>query len=427
MFAISLLLPLTGAVLRTVIGLDYLIVRRVKPLTRALSCPPFNIVVGAGSPTRQDLAQGNSMKKLVFSAFVGLMAMTASAFADITVTDVKGRTVTVPKVPQRVVLSFYYEDYLAIAGPGALDKVVALSLSPWKDWRPNQFAAYEKALPKLASIPDIDSTEDNTFSIEKVIAAKPDLLILAAWSYDALGEGTKQLEAAGIPIVTLDYNAQTVEKHVASTLALGKLMGTQDRAEKLAKNYKDAMADVQARIQKAGPTDKKVYVELAQKGPDEVGNSYGDTMWGALVDRLGGHNIAKGQIGNWGPLSPEYVLAQKPDLIFLGGSEWLNKPQSVQVGFGADPAVTRQRMKAYLARPGWSDLPAVKEGGVHAIYHGGARTLSDYVYAQYIAKQLYPDAFKNVDPAKNIADYYNNWLPIKADGVFVLPYETNGQ
>ncbi|MCF1464353.1 ABC transporter substrate-binding protein [Agrobacterium vitis] len=431
MLVVLLLFSLTGAVLVMVmvmvIAFDHLIIRRVKPLKLALNRQPFTIVAGSGSPTRQDLTQGNIMKKLVFSAFVGLMAMTASAFADITVTDVKGRTVTVPKVPERVVLSFYYEDYLAIAGPGALDKVVALSLSPWKDWRPNQFAAYEKALPKLASIPDIGSTEDNTFSIEKVIAAKPDLLILAAWSYDALGEGTKQLEAAGIPIVTLDYNAQTVEKHVASTLALGKLMGTQDRAEKLAKNYKDAMADVQARIQKAGPTEKKVYVELAQKGPDEVGNSYGDTMWGALVDRLGGHNIAKGQIGNWGPLSPEYVLAQKPDLIFLGGSEWLNKPQSVQVGFGADPAATRQRMKAYLGRPGWSDLPAVKDGGVHAIYHGGARTLSDYVYAQYIAKQLYPDAFKNVDPAKNIADYYNNWLPIKADGVFVLPYEANGQ
>ncbi|WP_426128416.1 ABC transporter substrate-binding protein [Pararhizobium sp. PWRC1-1] len=366
------------------------------------------------------------MKKLLLTTF-GLLAFTASAFADITVTDVKGRTVTVPTVPERIVLSFYYEDYLAIVGPNALDKVVALSLSTWRDWRPNQFAAYEKALPNLVSIPDVGNTEDNTFSIEKVIAAKPDLLILAAWSYDALGEGIKQIEAAGIPIVTLDYNAQTVEKHVASTLALGKLMGTEDRAEKLAKNYEDAMADIHNRIQKAGPTDKKVYVELAQKGPGEVGNSYGDTMWGALIDGLGGHNIAKGQIGNWGPLSPEYVLAQKPDLIFLGGSEWLNKPQSVPVGFGADAALTRERMKAYLARPGWSDLPAVKSGEVFAIYHGGARTLSDFVYAQYIAKQLYPHAFKDIDPAKNIADYYDKWLPIKADGVFVLPYEAGGQ
>jgi ABC-type Fe3+-hydroxamate transport system substrate-binding protein len=287
--------------------------------------------------------------------------------------------------------------------------------------------AYEKALPKLASIPDVGNTEDNTFSLEKVIAARPDLLILSAFSYDALADGVKQIEAAGIPVVTLDYNSQTVERHVISTLALGKLMGTQDRAEKLVKNYEDAMADVQSRIQAAGPTDKKVYVELAQKGPEEVGNSYGGTMWGALIDQLGGYNIARGQIGNWGPLSPEYVLAQKPDLILLCGSEWLNKSQSVQVGFGADPAITRERMKAYLARPGWSGLPAVKNGDVHAIYHGGARTLSDYIYVQYIAKQLYPEAFKDVDPAMNLADCYDTWLPIKADGVFVLPYKVNGQ
>ncbi|WP_244484664.1 hypothetical protein [Rhizobium sp. Root149] len=131
-------------------------------------------------------------KKLFLSTLAALLTMAASAFADITVTDVKGRTVTVPKVPERVVLGFYYEDYLAIAGPGALDKVVALSLSTWKDWRPNQFALYEKALPRLSLIPDVGNTEDNTFSIEKVIAAKPDLLILAAWSYEALAKASSR-------------------------------------------------------------------------------------------------------------------------------------------------------------------------------------------------------------------------------------------
>jgi len=263
--------------------------------------------------------------------------------------------------------------------------------------------------------------------VEKVIAAKPDLVLLAAWSYDALGEGVKQIEAAGIPVVTLDYNAQTVEKHVLSTEVLGKVMGAEDRARKLTDTYKAAMADIDARIKAAGPTTKTVYVELAQKGAAEVGNSYGNGMWGTLIDSLGGTNIAKGQVENWGPLSPEYVLAQKPDLIFLAGSEWVNKPLSVQVGFGADPKLTRERMAGYLGRPGWSELPAVQHGGVHAIYHGGARTLSDYVYAQYIAKQLYPEAFKDIDPAENIRSYYDTWLPIKADGVFVLPYEAAGQ
>ncbi|OLP42738.1 ABC transporter substrate-binding protein [Rhizobium oryziradicis] len=367
-------------------------------------------------------------KTMITTALIGISVLWAGqAAAEITVTDVKGRTVILPEPAKRVVLGFYYEDYLAVAGPGAIDKVVALSLSPWKDWRPSQFAAYEKAMPTLHSIPDVGSTEDSNFSIEKAIAARPDLVILASWSYDALGDGVHRFEEAGIPVVTLDFNSQTVAKHVLSTEVLGKVMGTEDRAEKLAANYQNAMADIDARIKAAGPTTKKVYVELAQKGADSIGNSYGDTMWGSLITSLGGHNIAKGQIGNWGPLSPEYVLAQKPDLIFLAGSEWLNKPQSVQVGFGADPNITRERMAAYLARPGWAELPAVKNGEVFAIYHGGARTLYDYAFTQYIAKQLYPAAFRDIDPAQNLRDYYAKWLPIKADGVFMLSYKAAAQ
>jgi ABC transporter substrate binding protein (iron) len=116
------------------------------------------------------------------------------------------------------------------------------------------------------------------------------------------------------------------------------------------------------------------------------------------------------------------VLSQKPDLIFLSGSEWLNKPQAVEMGFDAKEAVTQERIAAYLKRPGWSNLPAVKQGDVHGIYAGGARTLSDYVYAQYIAKQLYPAAFRDVNPQQNLRDFYAKWLPVKADGVFMLPW-----
>ena len=168
------------------------------------------------------------MKKLAAALALSLLPLAFAAQAEITTTDVVGRKVTVPDVPKRVVLGFYYEDYLAIAGPGSLDRVVGLSLTTWKDWRPKQFAAYEKALPKLKTLPDVGSTDDNTFSIEKLIATKPDLLILATFSYEALGESVKQIEAAGIPVLVLDYLSQTVDKHVASTLALGKIMGQEN-------------------------------------------------------------------------------------------------------------------------------------------------------------------------------------------------------
>ena len=348
------------------------------------------------------------MKKLLLAAALALSAA-VPAFAEITATDVVGRTVTVPKVPERIVLGFYYEDYLAIGGKDAMDKVVALALSTWKDWRPQQYARYEKALPKLKDIPDIGNTEDGTFSVEKIIATNPDLVILGAWNYEALGESVKQFDEAGIPYVVLDYNAQTVEKHTVSTLALGKLLGQEQRAQELADNYKNAFADIEKRIEKLKPSPKKVYVELAQNGADTFGNSYGNTMWGALLEKLGGKNIAAGQVKGAAPLSPEYILAEAPDLIFFAGSEWKNKPQAVAVGFSADPKIVNERIAAYLQRPGRADLPAVK---------------SDHVYAQFIAKQLYPEAFQDVDPVKNLQDYYKKWLPIEADGVFMTQYQT---
>ncbi len=347
---------------------------------------------------------------------------TTLAHAEITATDAIGRTVTIPEPAKRVVLGFYYEDFIAIAGPDAMDRVVGVSLSPWKDWRPNQYAAYLKVIPSIANLPDIGDTETGNFSIEKVISLKPDLVILPAWAWNTLGENAKQFDEAGIPVVVLDYNAQTLEKHLSSTLALGKLMGSEDRAEKLAAFYKGSYDDTMARVAKAGPSTKKMYVELAQKGPGTYGNSYGNGMWGTVIDSVGGVNIAKGQVENWGPLNPEYIIAQQPDIILLAGSEWVGKDQAVVVGFGADPKVAQARMAAYLTRSGWADLPAVKTGNVFAIYHGGARTLSDFVFTRYLAKLVHPDAFADVDPAAEIKAYYGEWLPIGADGIFVMKF-----
>jgi hypothetical protein len=103
----------------------------------------------------------------------------------------------------------------------------------------------------------------------------------------------------------------------------------------------------------------------------------------------------------------------------LAGSEWLGKPEAVLLGFGANGDDAQPKMAAYTTRPGWSDLPAVMNGQVYGIYHGGNRTLSDFVYARAIAKMLYPDAFADVDPAAELAAYYDAWMPISADGVFV--------
>jgi hypothetical protein len=39
---------------------------------------------------------------------------------------------------------------------------------------------------------------------------------------------------------------------------------------------------------------------------------------------------------------------------------------------------------------------------------------------QYIAKQLYPDAFKDVDPVASFKAYHEKYLPVPYAGVWML-------
>jgi iron complex transport system substrate-binding protein len=283
------------------------------------------------------------------------------------------------------------------------------------------FKRYAAVIPNLQTMPDIGHSDDGTFSAEKVIALKPDVLFMAEWTYKAMQTARDQIEAAGIPIVVVDYNAQLLERHLASTRVMGKVMGTEARAEELAQLYERQYKDVMARVAKAsGGAKKKVYVELGQAGADTVGNSYSGTMWGKIVTLLGAVNVADGKLpGPWGPVNAEAVIADNPDLIFIAGSSWVNRPKAVKTGYEATADITRSTLAPYAQRPAWAGLNAVKTGQVHAIEHGLCRTLFDYVAMQYIGKQLYPEAFKDVAPVASFKAYHEKYLPVPYTGVWM--------
>ncbi|MEM7524375.1 MAG: ABC transporter substrate-binding protein, partial [Pseudomonadota bacterium] len=299
------------------------------------------------------------------------------------------------------------------------DRVVAISKDAWYSWRNLQWNAYAATTPRIEALVDVGEVDGGTFSLEAALAAEPDVAIIPEWQYSALGDAVATLEAAGVPVVVADYNAQTVEKHVASTLLIGEVMGAEKRAKTLADEYAAAVADVEARVAATGGASKRVYVELGNRGPSEYGNTYTDYMWGAVIAMAGGDNIANGQVGKWAPLSPEYVLAADPEVVLIAGSGWKNRDEAVFMGPGVDPATTHARIAPYLDRPGWADIDAVKAGEVHAVYHGGSRTLYDYAYLQYIAKVLYPEAFADIDPEATLTRFFDEYLPIDAAGAYM--------
>ena len=238
-----------------------------------------------------------------------------------TLTDVRGREVRVDVPAKRVVLGFYYPDYIAVSGVDKFDNVVGISREFWEKFNPGSWSLYRAKIPSLQNIGDIGNVNAGTFSFEKTLAMKPDVVVLADWQYDALKEEMPRFEKAGIPVVVVDFNAQTVERHTASAKLFGEIAGTPERAGQVAGEYAQGMADIQKRVAEAGKPKPKIYIEFGDKGPAEHSFTFGKNMWGAIADTVGGDNIAAAFIKDWGAINPEQFLAAKPDVVIISGTE----------------------------------------------------------------------------------------------------------
>ena len=341
--------------------------------------------------------------------------------AGLSITDGLERSVALRGPAERIIIDFNYEEFTAVAGPSGWDRVVGFNRTQWADNRAASFKRYVVPIPRLATLADVGSTENNAFSMERVLSLRPDLVILGYWSFVALPEQIKQMEALGIPVLVVDYNAEIPERHVASTLAMGIATGNEERARALAALYTDRLAEVARRVADV-PVRPKVYFEIGQAGADVVGNSYWKGMWGRLVEFAGGDNIAAGHLagaGAWGPLDPEYVLAANPDAVFIAGSSWAGRPQAVLTGFDADIATTRARLAPYAKRRGWDGLGGVRAGQVFAVEHGLCRALFDFTSTQFIAKSIFPDRFADLDPVAELRRYHEQFLPVAFEGTWM--------
>lgn len=338
----------------------------------------------------------------------------------ITFTDLSNRKIEIDGPINRIFLGFYEESYLAVAEN--FNKVVSISKGEWADFFNDQYNAYEKQMPELDKIIDTGSIYKGSFSMETLLNSKPQVAIVAPFQYETLAENIDKLEKSGIKVIVIDYNSQTLENHIKSTRILGKITGNENRAEELIRNYENALIEVKERVENI-KNRKRVYVELGNLGADQIGNSYGNYLWGSLIKLAGGNNIAENKIDSYGPLSPEYILTSNPDAIFFAGANWANDAgDRVLIGFNISPEQTWKRLAPYTKRTGWKKLNAIKNGEIYAVNHGGLRSIYDYVYVQYIAKSLYPELFKDIEPKENLKNFYKKYLPITPEGTFMTKY-----
>ncbi|MDR2301242.1 MAG: ABC transporter substrate-binding protein [Deltaproteobacteria bacterium] len=343
----------------------------------------------------------------------------------LTFTDLAGREVTIEKAPERIIVAQYIVNYMMVGGAGSLSKVVGMTFDGWQDTRLGEYAVFTQSFPKLKEIPSIGGYHDSVLDAEKIIALKPDLVLIDNSQFTANDQRVQVFENSGIKVVVLDYHSMKIETHCKSTQILGDLLGREEVAKRQIDTYTKAIEELHSKLKtvEGQRPQPRVYVELGNKGVNENGNSYNNkVLWGAIVSSLGGDNLAKNMEQPYAPLDNEFILASDPQIIFVGGSIWSgSEGDQMRMGFTVDEKTALERLKGFAKRPAWAHLTAVKDGQIYAVDHGSLRNMGDYVFSQFIAKVMYPDLFPNLRPEENINSYFKDYLPeLKYTGVFML-------
>lgn len=148
-------------------------------------------------------------------------------------------------------------------------------------------------------------------SVEKVLAARPDLVIAPPFQFGLAF--IQSLQKARLPVVSYGYWKSFAD--IASGITtLGKLVGEEKKAALLRKGFETQLAQVsrQAACEKTRPW------VLDYSGGWSPG---ADTTLNDLITAAGGRNAGAAMgLKGWVEVSMEKVLRQDPDVIFTGDS-----------------------------------------------------------------------------------------------------------
>ena len=304
---------------------------------------------------------GGAVLALVATLALGACAPAATTTgpaAPLLAKDSNGVAIVIPaKAPQRIV-SLTPVDSEILGALGEQARVVGV----------DNYTDYPAAMAAKPKVTDANSVPN----IEQIIALKPDLVLSYGHETNSsVSHADTQLMAAHITVY--DLPALNLDGSITEIQLIGQLTHAESAANALAASMRASIAAVKAKV--ASASKPTVYMELYYgNGPTYVfgGGSFGDE----LISDAGGANIFHSDTSGAGypAVNNEAIIAANPQVIILTD--------------GATPAQV-------AARPGWSDLAAVKSGQIYSVdpnltQRPGPRIVQGL---QALAKDIHPTLF----------------------------------
>jgi len=286
------------------------------------------------------------------------LLMAASAFSSanaaaepITVRDAFGRDVTVPAPPQRIVTIFASNTEM-VAALGLANRIVGIE-------------AFTRFPPEVLGKPLVGGRLG--FSVDAVVDRKPDLVVVTP-ARQAANQLVEPMERLGIPVLVLLH--RRVPEILDNIRLLGKICGVPERGEALVAELRARLDKVEKQVE--GLPRPSVVMITGRLGNGLLLIARPGTYTGDAVLMAGGRfALDSGAIAQ---TSPEAVLKSDPDVLLFAGSD--------------------KDLKELVARPGWADMRAVRNGRAFTVVRAellipGPRTIAG---VEKLATMLHPAA-----------------------------------
>lgn len=316
-----------------------------------------------------------------------------SATTDYEITDMLGRTVTIPADttsyacigPGALRLYCYVADDAELAGVEDVEQT-------WgDDGRP-----YNMSIPNVNELPVIGpGGPGNAPDAEMLFVAAPDV-IFTCYNTDIASVEELQ-DKTGIPVVAISYGeGRLFDQTLYDSLSLiGKITDHEERAQEVINYFEVLKADLETRVVDVEPI--RVYLGgQSSRGSHGIESTTGDYE---IFNVLTATNVVNEKD------IYEYIMLDKEALLELD-------PEVIILDAGGLSLVQED----YVANPEYYDsLSAFKNGKVYLQMPFNYYTTNMEIAladAYYIGSVLYPEAFADVDPVAKFDEISNFFLGI---------------
>lgn len=301
----------------------------------------------------------------------------------LTIVDSTQRTIELNGPVQRAVIVNAYNAEL-INAIDAMDQVVGVDYYIYQDQEGFKHRFTKEML--------IGQSKGSDLNYERIIELQPQAVILTSnynWQ-----DAEKKLQPFGIAVINVD--SYYTDKFAENVALLGKIFGKEKQAQELSDYFMSKLAYIDKQLQTV--PERSVYFEYRTAGRTTIPNDY----FYQMVKLAHGKNVFSDSQAS--TVDIEAVIERKPQYIV--------KVSDANVYSSYVPPKLAEHQKIYQEltfRPGWDQLPAVKDEHILLLshyVHGGASKL---VGAMYIAKFLYPEYLPELHPEQVFSDWLTKY------------------